>query len=77
METPKLEKRMPKYLSLDDSRKLLNVAEHEDNRNAKREFAITTLFLNWGMRLSELVGINIKYWNATHLEKREGKENVN
>ena len=59
LETPKLEKRMPKYLSLDDSKKLLSVAEHEDNRNAKRDFAITTLFLNCGMRLSELVGINI------------------
>lgn len=59
LETPKLEKRMPKYLSLDDSKKLLNAAENEDNRNYKRDYAITTLFLNCGMRLSELVGINI------------------
>ncbi len=59
LETPKLEKRMPKYLSLDESKKLLDVSEHEDNRNAKRDFAITTLFLNCGLRLSELVGINI------------------
>lgn len=59
LETPKLERRMPKYLSLEDSKKLLSVASHEDNRNAKRDFAITTLFLNCGMRLSELVGINI------------------
>ena len=59
LETPKLEKKMPKYLSLEDSKKLLSVAEHEDNRNAKRDYAITTLFLNCGMRLSELVGINI------------------
>ena len=59
LETPKLEKRMPKYLSLDDSKKLLNVASHEDNRNAKRDYAITTLFLNCGLRLSELVGINV------------------
>ena len=59
LETPKLEKRMPKYLSLDDSKKLLSVAENEDNRNYKRDYAITTLFLNCGTRLSELVGINI------------------
>lgn len=32
----------------------------KDNRNAKRDFAITTLFLNCGLRLSELVGINIE-----------------
>ena len=60
LETPKQEKRMPKYLSLDDSKKLLNVAADEDNRNKERDYAITTLFLNCGMRLSELVGINMK-----------------
>lgn len=60
LETPKLGKRMPKYLSLDESMKLLNVSKDESNRNSKRDFAITTLFLNCGMRLSELVGINIK-----------------
>lgn len=59
LETPKLGKREPKYLSLDDSKKLLSVAENEDNRNYKRDYAITTLFLNCGIRLSELVGINI------------------
>lgn len=59
LETPKLEKRMPKYLSLDDSKRLLSAADNQDNRNYKRDYAITTLFLNCGMRLSELVGINI------------------
>lgn len=60
LETPKIGKRMPKYLSLDDSRKLLSTAANEDNRNSERDLAITTLFLNCGLRLSELVGINIK-----------------
>ena len=60
LETPKLDKRLPKYLSLEDSRKLLNVTSNEDNRNSERDYAIITLFLNCGMRLSELVGINIK-----------------
>ncbi len=60
LKTPKKDKRLPKYLSLDDSKKLLDVASDEDNRNCERDFAITTLFLNCGMRLSELVGINIK-----------------
>ena len=59
LKTPKKDKRLPKYLSLDDSKKLLDVASDEDNRNCERDFAITTLFLNCGMRLSELVGINI------------------
>lgn len=60
LETPKLDKRMPKYLTLDDSKRLLNVASSEDNRNKERDYAIITLFLNCGMRLSELVGINLK-----------------
>jgi len=59
LETPKLGKRMPKYLSLEESRKLLDIAGNEDNRNHERDYAITTLFLNCGMRLSELIGINI------------------
>lgn len=60
LETPKLDKRLPKYLSLEDSKKLLNVTFNEDNRNCVRDYAIITLFLNCGMRLSELVGINIQ-----------------
>lgn len=60
LETPKQDKRMPKYLTLEDSKKLLEVTMKEDNRNKERDFAIITLFLNCGMRLSELVGINMK-----------------
>ena len=60
LETPKLGKRIPKYLTLDDSKKLLEVASNDDNRNSSRDYAIITLFLNCGMRLSELVNINIK-----------------
>ena len=46
--------------SLEDSKKVLAVTGNEKNRNNKRDYAIITLFLNCGMRLSELVGINIK-----------------
>lgn len=60
LETPKQDKRMPKYLTLEDSQKLLKVTSNEDNRNKERDYAIITLFLNCGLRLSELVGINIK-----------------
>ena len=60
LETPKLGKRMPKYLSLEESKKLLDASSDVDARNKERDFAIITLFLNCGMRLSELVGINIK-----------------
>ena len=59
LETPKLGRRMPKYLSLEESKKLLEVTQSQDNRNNIRDYAIITLFLNCGMRLSELVNINI------------------
>ena len=59
IKTPKQEKRMPKYLSLDDSKKLLNVTADENDENKERDYAIITLFLKCGLRLSELVGINI------------------
>ncbi|MCI9016087.1 MAG: tyrosine recombinase XerC [Clostridia bacterium] len=60
LETPKLDQRIPKYLTLEDSKRLLFVAGNEDNRNNERDYAIITLFLNCGIRLSELVNINIK-----------------
>lgn len=56
LETPKLKKSLPKYLTLDDSISLL---ESVDGKNKERDYCIITLFLNCGMRLSELVGINI------------------
>ena len=60
LETPKLNKRLPRYLTLEDSVKLLNLTYSDDNNeNKERDFAIITLFLNCGLRLSELVGINI------------------
>lgn len=60
IDTPKQEKRLPKYLSLDDSRKLLNVTMDMNDENKERDYAIITIFLNCGLRLSELVGINIR-----------------
>lgn len=60
LESPKLDKRLPKYLNLEESKKLLDATANEDNRNFQRDYAIITLFLNCGMRLSELVGINVQ-----------------
>lgn len=57
LETPKLSKRLPKYLTLDESLALLHSI---DGKFQKRDFCIITLFLNCGLRLSELVSINMK-----------------
>ncbi len=65
LESPKLGKRLPKYLTLEESKRLLEVANspkstsHGNHDNSIRDFAIITLFLNCGMRLSELTNINM------------------
>ena len=56
LESPKIKQSLPKHLSLDDSLKLLNSVIGE---NSERDYCILTLFLNCGMRLSELVSLNI------------------
>ena len=57
LETPKLGKRLPKYLTLDES---VNLLKSIEGKNEKRDTCIITLFLNCGLRLSELVAINFK-----------------
>ncbi|WP_234121253.1 tyrosine recombinase XerC [Clostridium hydrogenum] len=56
LESPKISKRNPIYLTLEESKKLLNSI---DGPFFERDYCIITLFLNCGMRLSELVGIDI------------------
>lgn len=55
LDIPKIKKSLPKYLTLEESEKLLSVI---DGKYKERDYAIITLFLNCGMRLSELVSIN-------------------
>lgn len=60
LEMPKRESRHPNYLTLDESKSLLDVVRLEKNEFIrKRDYAIIVLFLNCGMRLSELVSINL------------------
>ena len=55
LEYPKLRKSLPKYLTLEETKKLLNsVAGH----NQTRDYAILMIFLTCGIRRSELVGLN-------------------
>ena len=53
---PKKAKTLPRFLSLEQSIELLNAVEGVDK---ERDYCILTLFLNCGMRLSELVSINM------------------
>lgn len=56
MEYPKLRKSLPKYLTFEQSAKLLQAVS---GPNEKRDYAILMLFLNCGIRRSELVGLNL------------------
>jgi len=56
LEFPKIRKSLPKYLTLEESRRLLEAVQ---GPNATRDFAILMIFLNCGIRRAELVGLNI------------------
>lgn len=56
LEYPKLRKSLPKYLTLEQSAALLKAVS---GQNEKRDYAILMLFLNCGIRRSELVGLNL------------------
>jgi len=55
LDSPRLKKSLPKYLNLEESMDLLDSV---DGKNATRDYCILTLFLNCGLRISELVGLN-------------------
>ena len=59
LHSAKIEKRLPNYLSLDQSKQLLSNTIKSESIYKIRNYAITCIFLNCGLRLSELVGINI------------------
>lgn len=56
LEAPTIRKSLPVYLTTEDSVKLLESVQGE---YAERDFCILTLFLNCGLRVSELVGLNL------------------
>ncbi len=59
LESPKILKRLPRYLNVEESKKLLTSVSKIEGPNSVRDYAILTIFLNCGIRLSELVGINL------------------
>ena len=55
IDSPKIKKSLPHYLTLDESIQLL---ENVDGPNRERDLCILTFFLNCGLRISELIGLN-------------------
>ena len=61
IESPKRKKQLPKHLSVSECVDLLSVVKNDvESKTKERDYCILTLFLNCGMRLSELVGISLQ-----------------
>ena len=76
LELPKQNKKLPKFLTLEQSIELLDCV---DGANQERDYAILTLFLNCGMRLAELVSLNyndIKSDNSMVITGKGNKQRV-
>ena len=76
LEVPKRKKALPKYLTLEQSIELLNAVE---GKYKERDYAIITLFLNCGLRVSEMAGLNytdIRSDNTMRVVGKGNKERV-
>ena len=75
VEFPKIRKSLPKYLSLYESQRLLSAVE---GPNAVRDYAILMLFLNCGIRRSELVSLNLSdvYEDRIRVSGKGNKERI-
>lgn len=72
LESPKVKQSLPKHLTLENSLELLNSV---DGANERRDYCILTLFLNCGLRLSELCGLNISDISSDGIMTVTGKGN--
>jgi site-specific recombinase XerD len=75
LDSPKTPKTLPRYLSLDESTKLLSSV---DGSHKERDYCIITLFLNCGLRISELAGLDLADVRADSLRVfgKGGKERI-
>lgn len=72
LEIPKSKKSLPKFLTLEQSIELLNAV---DGKFKERDYCIITLFLNCGIRLAELVGLNMSDIRSDNTMVVTGKGN--
>ncbi len=72
LDSPKLKKSLPKYLTIDQSRQLLDAVKGEF---AERDYCMLTLLLNCGLRRAELAGINSSDIQPDHTLRVHGKGN--
>lgn len=81
IQTPKKNTALPKFLTLKESVTLLDCIKNDvESKTRERDYAIVTLFLNCGMRLSELVGIDLNDMDSNmetlHVTGKGNKERL-
>ncbi len=65
VDSPKKAKTLPKYLTMDEAVRLLEAVSSDiDSKTRQRDYSIIALFLNTGMRLAELVGLNLESFDS-------------
>jgi len=64
LDAPKSRRTLPKFLTLDECLQLLSSI---DGKYPERNFCMITLFLNCGLRISELIGLNITDVRGDHI----------
>lgn len=64
LDSPKTPKSLPRYLNLEESQRLLNSI---DGKNRERDYCIICIFLNCGLRISEIVGLNVRDYHGDNL----------
>lgn len=72
LDSPKVKQSLPKHLTLENSFELLNAV---DGPNKERDYCILVLFLNCGLRLSELCGLNLQSISSEGMLTVLGKGN--
>ena len=64
LDSPKIPKTLPRYLTLEESQRLLSAVE---GKNRERDYCILCVFLNCGLRISEIVGLNVSDYRGESL----------
>lgn len=64
LDMPRPKKTLPRYLTLEEAQRLLNSVE---GRHRERDYCILCIFLNCGLRISEIVGLNLGDIRADHI----------
>ena len=64
LDVPKIPSTLPRYLTLPEAQSLLSSV---DGKNKERDYCILCIFLNCGLRISEIVGLNIQDIREDHI----------